>query len=56
MLSDVTFSGASDDLIDVEGALSGCDEYDTAGSGRGAFVVHCKGDASVVGRGNLAGR
>jgi hypothetical protein len=48
MLSDVIFSGSSDDLIEVEGALSGCDEYDTAGSGRGAFVVHCKGDTSAL--------
>jgi hypothetical protein len=41
----VTFYGASDDLIEVEGDAPGCDEYNEDDA---SFLVVCDGDAGCI--------
>lgn len=45
-VSDITISGASDDLIEIEGNAPGCDEYNVP-DGHGSFVVTCEGGRAV---------
>lgn len=44
-MASVTFYGASDDLIEVEGDAPGCDEYN---SDDDSFLVVCDGDAGCI--------
>lgn len=48
MSGTVKIYGASDDLVEVEGDVPGCDEYDVGMSSAGIFVLACDNGSAIV--------